>query len=255
MIESYYNQLAPYYRYLFQDWEKSVVWHAEVLESVIQEFFGTKVRRILDAACGIGTQSIGLAQLGYQIVASDISVTELDLAKQEATKRSLNLKFVLADMRKLRQVHQGIFDLVIACDNAIPHLLSEDDILLAFQQFYACTTEEGGCIVSVRDYANMDLGGRKVYPRTVHQTPEGRVILFDVWEFDGAYYDFTTYIVEDRGARGIATHAVRGGRYYCVTIATLKRLLEETGFRHVAVVRERYHQPILVGMKSNDEAG
>ncbi len=103
MIESYYNQLAPYYRYLFQDWEKSVVSHAQVLDSVIREFFGTQVRQILDAACGIGTQSIGLAQLGYQVVASDISATELDLAMQEAKKRALNLKFVVADMRKLRQ--------------------------------------------------------------------------------------------------------------------------------------------------------
>lgn len=122
MIKSYYNQLAPYYRYLFQDWEKSVVSHAQVLDSVIREFFGPQVRRILDAACGIGTQSIGLAQLGYQVVASDISLTELDLAKQEATKRSLNLKFISADMRQLRQIHQGVFDIVIACDNAIPHL-------------------------------------------------------------------------------------------------------------------------------------
>jgi SAM-dependent methyltransferase len=255
MIESYYNQLAPFYRYLFEDWEKSVVWHAQVLDSVVREFFGSQVRRILDAACGIGTQSIGLAQLGYQVVASDISATELELANQEATKRSLNLKFVLADMRKLRQIHQGVFDIVIACDNAIPHLLSEEDILLAFQQFYACTLEEGGCIISVRDYANLDLGGRKFYPRTVHQTPAGRVILFDIWEFDGAYYDFTTYIIEDQGEMGMSTHAIRAGRYYCVTIATLERLLKEAGFKNVVIVREKYHQPILVGMKSNSEAG
>lgn len=249
MIESYYNQLAPYYRYLFQDWEKSVVSHAQVLDSVIREFFGTQVRQILDAACGIGTQSIGLAQLGYQVVASDISATELDLAMQEAKKRALNLKFVVADMRKLRQIHQDVFDLVIACDNAIPHLLNEEDILLVFQEFYACTKEEGGCIISVRDYANMELGGRKMYPRTVHETPEGRVMLFDVWEFEGEHYDFTTYIVNDQGETGITTHAVRNGRYYCVTIATLERLLTEAGFRHVAIVNERYHQPILIGLK------
>jgi SAM-dependent methyltransferase len=255
MIESYYNQLAPFYRYLFPDWEKSVVWHAQVLDSVIQEFFGPQVRRILDAACGIGTQSIGLAQLGYQVVASDISAAELELACQEAAKRSLNLQFVLADMRELRHVHQGVFDIVIACDNAIPHLLSEEDILLVFQQFYACTTEEGGCIISVRDYANMDLGGRKFHSRTVHQTPEGRVILFDIWEFDGAYYDFTTYIVEDQGEAGAFTHAIRGGRYHCVTIAALERLLEEAGFQRVAIVREKYHQPILVGLKGNPVAG
>lgn len=72
MIASYYNQLASFYRYLFTDWKKSVVWHAEVLDSVIREFFDPHVHAILDAACGTGTQSIGLAQLGYQVVGSDI---------------------------------------------------------------------------------------------------------------------------------------------------------------------------------------
>lgn len=254
MIESYYNQLAPFYRYLYQDWEKSVLRQALVLDNVIREFFGTQVRRVLDAACGIGTQSIGLAELGYQVVASDISETELGLAKQEASKRSLRVNFLLADMRELRQIRQGRFDLVIACDNAIPHLLSEEDILLALQQFYACTTEEGGCIISVRDYANMDLEGRKFYPRTIHQTPDRRVILFDIWEFDGAYYDFTTYILEDRGAGGTSSHAIRGGRYYCVTIAALERLFRQAGFNHVIVEREKYYQPLLVGMKSKPGA-
>jgi hypothetical protein len=34
-----------------------------------------------------------------------------------------------------------------------------------------------------------------------------------------------------------------------VTIPALERLLAEAGFQRVAVVREGYHQPILVGMK------
>jgi SAM-dependent methyltransferase len=250
MIESYYNQLAPFYRYLFQDWEKSVLWHAQVIDSVIQEFFGPQVRHILDAACGIGTQCLGLAQLGYQLTSSDISATELELARQEAARRSLNIEFAIADMRELRQVHQDVFDVVIACDNAIPHLYSETDILKAFQGFYACTTEGGGCIISVRDYATMELGGTRIYPRIVHPTPEGRLVLFDIWEFDGDFYDFTTYIVEDQGDRGTRTHVIRGGRYYCVTITVLERLFKQAGFQAVEIVREKYHQPILVGLKS-----
>lgn len=211
MIESYYNQLTPFYRYLFPDWEASAERHAQFLDGVIREYFGEQAHRILDAACGIGTQSIGLAQRGYQVTASDISAAELELAGKEAAKRSISLQFATADMRELSKVHPGPFDVVIACDNAIPHLLSDEDILSAFQQFYACTTADGGCIISVRDYANMELGGRKFYPRTIHQTPEGRVILFDIWDFEGAYYDFTTYIVEDRGEAVAQTHVIQGG--------------------------------------------
>lgn len=249
MIESYYDQLALYYRYLFPDWEMSVLKQAQVLDSLIQDCFGVGAKRILDAACGIGTQCLGLAQLGYQVAASDISTGELELARQEAQLRSLEIQFTPADMRQLRQAHRGVFDVVLACDNAIPHLLNEADILLAFQQFYACTTPEGGCLISVRDYAEMELGGRRIYPRTVHQTPEGKVILFDLWEFDGPYYDFTTYIVEDLDKSDLQTHAIRGGRYYCVAIATLERLLMQAGFSRVIIDRERYYQPLLLGIK------
>ena len=249
MIESYYDQLAQDYRLLFADWDTSVTRQAQVLDELIQEYFGPQARCLLDAACGIGTQSLGLAQLGYQVVAADISTEALELARQEAAQRSLSIQFVPADMRTLRQTYQDLYDVVIACDNAIPHLLSQADILLAFQQFYSCTTPEGGCLISVRDYANIELGGRRMYPRIVHHTPEGRVILFDLWEFDGEYYDFTTYIVEDRGEAGIETQAIRGGRYYCVTIPILERLLQEAGFSRVIVEREKYYQPVLIGCK------
>jgi SAM-dependent methyltransferase len=254
MIVQYYDQLAIYYRYLFSDWEKSVPWHAQVINGVIQEFFGGGIHHILDVACGIGTQCLGLAQIGYQVTASDISIGELALARKEAAKRSLKIQFAIADMRDLRRVHQDVYDLVIACDNAVPHLLTEADILRAFEQFYHCTPADGGCIISVRDYENMDLEpeGRIFYPRTTHLIPDGRVILFDIWEFDGPYYDFTTYVVEDRGGETANTHIIRGGRYFCVTIPVLERLLKQAGFPQVAVLRGRYHQPILVGKKNGD---
>ena len=49
------------------------------------------------------------------------------------------------------------------------------------------------------------------------------------------------------------THAIRGGRYYCVTIATLERLLKEAGFSRVIIEREKFYQPVLVGVKRNSE--
>ena len=42
-----------------------------MLDEIIHETWGDKVSEVLDAACGIGTQSLGLAKLGYQVTASD----------------------------------------------------------------------------------------------------------------------------------------------------------------------------------------
>jgi SAM-dependent methyltransferase len=250
MIEGFYNQLSPYYKYIFQDWNASVERQAVILDEVIREYFGDQVCTILDAACGIGTQTIGLAQKGYQLTASDISEGEIEKARQEAAQRNLDIAFQVADMRNLQQSFQTKFDLVIACDNAVPHLLSDDEIRQAFGEFYQVTSESGGCILSVRDYDAMERGSRRLYPRQVRDIPEGKIVVFDCWDFDGDFYDITMYIVEDTGQATATTHVIRGGRYYCVSNSKLEMLMKEAGFKSVIVLKERFFQPLLIGLKT-----
>jgi SAM-dependent methyltransferase len=249
MIESFYDQLSPYYKYIFQDWNASVARQATLLDEVIREYFGRDTRSILDAACGIGTQTIGLAQKGYRLTASDLSEGEIEKARLEASRRGLNIPFRVADMRNLQQTFVSKFDLVIACDNAIPHLLSDDEIRQAFEGFYQVTSESGGCIISVRDYDAMERGGRKLYPRQVHDTPEGKIVVFDCWDFDGDFYDITMYIVEDTGQVTAKTHVIRGGRYYCVSISKLETLMRKAGFKTIVTLKNRFYQPLLIGLK------
>ena len=249
-IKAFYDDLAPYYKWLHADWDASVIWQASVLDTVIREVCSIQPQRILDAACGIGTQALGLAKCGYRITASDISVAEIECARREAQRQGLVIDFCVADMRHLWTAHQSQFDVVIACDNAIPHLLSVADILLAFEQFYRCTVSGGVCIISVRDYAAMEKGGKRLYPRHIHETAEGRVVLFDIWEFEGDYYDLTMYITEDVGQAVAQTHVIRGGRYYCVTTETLERLFQQVGFIKVRTLKERFYQPLIVAQKA-----
>lgn len=250
MTESFYDQLSPYYKYVFRDWNASVEGHAVILDGVIREYFGNHVRSILDAACGIGTQTIGLAQRGYQLTASDISKGELEKARLEALQRHLDIDFRVVDMRHLQQTFDTKFDLVIACDNAVPHLLSDEEIQQTFREFYQVTSEPGGCIISVRDYEAMERGGRRLYARQVHDIPEGKIVVFDCWDFDGEFYDITMYIVEDTGQVTVNTHVIRGGRYYCVSISKLETLMKEAGFKTVITLKERFFQPLLIGLKT-----
>jgi SAM-dependent methyltransferase len=248
-IETFYDDLAPYYKWLYPDWEASVLKQAAQLDEVIREVSKVQPQYILDAACGIGTQALGLARLGYQLTASDISTAELELARREAARQSLSIDFYAADMRELWAMYQKQFDVVIACDNAVPHLLSDADIRLAFEQFHHCLVTGGTAIISVRDYAEMELGGRQFFPRLIHQTPEGRMILFDVWEFAGDYYDLTMYMAEDTGQALAQTHVIRGGRYYCINTDKLELLFRQAGFVGVRTLRKRFYQPLVVAQK------
>lgn len=250
MLKNFYDELSPYYKYIFQDWNASVERQATILDEIIREHFDGNVRTILDAACGIGTQTIGLAPKGYQLTAADISTGELERARLEASTRKLNVSFHVADMRDLQRTFQTKFDLVIACDNAIPHLLADNEIHQAFRQFHEITSDSGGCIISVRDYEALERGGRKLYPRTVHDIPGGKIVIFDCWDFDGDFYDITMYIVEDTGERTVRTHVIRGGRYYCVSIARLEKLMKDAGFKSVATLKDRFYQPLIIGIKA-----
>ncbi len=249
MIAEFYDQLAPFYTFLYADWEASVERQAVALDGIVREFFGPTAHSILDAACGIGTQSIGLAALGYAVTASDISPIEVERARHLARQRQLAIDFRVADLRTLRETIAETFDVVIACDNAVPHLLTDADILHAFEQFHRCTTSQGGCIISVRDYAGLERGGCQVHPRPIHDTPSGRLFMFDVWDFDDDHYDLTIYAVEDRGPAQAIAHVMRGGRYYCITIDRLEQLLRQAGFKQVSTLRDRFFQPVIVGIK------
>src|SRR6266700_8049565 len=106
----FYDQLAPLYHLIYPDWEASIRRQAAALNSVIREFWGKDHRTILDAACGIGTQSLGLAQLGYDVTASDLSPAEIERAKHEAAQRGLPIAFSVADMREVHHHRLRQFD-------------------------------------------------------------------------------------------------------------------------------------------------
>lgn len=250
MTAQFYDQLAPYYKYIYPDWDASVTRQAKILDEVISEYAQTPVKTILDASCGIGTQSIGLARLGYQISASDLSAGEIEKAKTEAINAGLSIDFQVADMRKVCEMFPGPFDVVISCDNSIPHLLNDSEILLAFKQFFQCTKEGGLCLVSVRDYAQMERqDGKKMFPRTIHPIDGGQLLMFDVWDFSEDQYEITTYIIEDKGGAEAAAHILHGGRYYCAEISTLETLLHEAGFSKVHTLYDRFFQPLIVAKK------
>lgn len=247
-MAEFYDGLAPLYHLIYPDWEASIARQAGVLDEIIRQELGGAGRRVLDVSCGIGTQSLGLARLGYEVTASDLSAGEIERAEREAAARGLAIRFSVADMRVAFAHHGGSFDVVLSCDNAVPHLLSDAEIGAAFEQFYRCTRPGGLCMVSVRDYAEMELGGIQTRPYGVRTEAGTRYVLLQVWEFHGAIYDLTMYFVEDGGSTECRTRAFRT-RYYAVSIERLVELLRGVGFEAVRRVDGRFFQPVIVARR------
>lgn len=69
----------------------------------------------LDLACGLGANSLFLAQLGYQVQAFDISTVAVDYVKEQAEKRRLPVRPCQCDLTECGNLHikEHTFDLVV----------------------------------------------------------------------------------------------------------------------------------------------
>ncbi len=248
-MTSFYDQLTPFYHLIYADWIASVRRQGEQLSSVIAaEWPGSK--SVLDVSCGIGTQAIGLAVHGFSVSASDISEKEVERAKQEARRQGVQIGFSVCDMRNALTHHGSGFDVVMSCDNSLPHLLTDQDLLVALRQMASCVSLGGGCLVTVRDYAKEERGENLIKPYGVRVEDGHRYLLFQVWDFEGDHYDLTFFvIVENLSTREVKTHAMRSS-YYAVSTSRLCELMERAGFRNVKRTDGAFFQPVLTGTRA-----
>jgi SAM-dependent methyltransferase len=246
MIQDFYDQLAPYYHLIFEDWQASIDWQGRGLHAIIQAEWGASIHTVLDAAAGIGTQALGLAAQGYEVTASDLSSVALARAKCEAESRGLPLAIAAADLRELSKTH-GQFDVVIACGNAVPHLLSDGDILRAFRECYQCLGAGGGCLISVRDYGAPGTGS-EMHPYGVRQAASGRYVLFQVWDWNGPHYDLSFYVMHEEPGKPAQVEVLHA-RYYAIPVQRLRELMEAAGFEKVRRIDGAFYEPIVVATK------
>ncbi|HST57229.1 MAG TPA: class I SAM-dependent methyltransferase [Longimicrobium sp.] len=244
--EQFYDDLAPFYHLIYPDWEASVAWQGEALDAVIRAELSAGPRTVLDVAAGIGTQALGLAARGYAVTASDLSPGAVRRLGDEAARRGLDVDAKSADMRAVWDAHGRTFHVVLCADNALPHLLTDDEILQALRDFRRCTAPGGICLVSVRDYDAIDLTQR-LRPHGLREADGARWILWQVWDPRPPLYDTALYVVEDRGEGGVKTRVMRA-TYYALPMPRLLELMREAGFTGVRrLPDDTFYQPLVVG--------
>jgi 2-polyprenyl-3-methyl-5-hydroxy-6-metoxy-1,4-benzoquinol methylase len=153
-----YDEIAPLYHLIYSDRNAVIAQQARALDAIIRQHVGPPPRSILDVSCGIGTQVLGLAALGYAVRASDLSSAAVERARLEAARRDLTIGLAVADMRRSAEVHRSGFDVVLGADNALPHLLSDGAIREALGSFHPCIRPGGIAILGLRDGSTRSIG-------------------------------------------------------------------------------------------------
>ncbi|MGD0628463.1 MAG: methyltransferase domain-containing protein [Terracidiphilus sp.] len=182
-VNGFYGELADFYHLIFEDWDSSIKRQAGVLKNLLISETTGKPLRILDCACGIGTQSIGLAMLGHQVVASDLCAAAVLRAQTEARRRGLTISFFVSDMTSLLEVTESGFDVVVAMDNALPHL-STDQLKQAAKAISSKLRPGGLFLANMRDYDALILEKPRVQAPVFYGAPGNRRIVHQIWDWD-----------------------------------------------------------------------
>lgn len=193
-------------------------------------------------------QAIGLARLGHRVHAAVLSPAAVARAEREATAAGVSLSFGVADMRELSEQVPGTFDVVVACDNALPHLLTDDDLRLATTNIARKLRPGGLFLASTRDYDDLiQTRPPSELPRVLNG-PGGRRITFQVWEWspDGAHYTVHQFLLRPDGQEWRTDHFETESR--ALLRDDLTAALHATGFERIHWHEpevSRYYQPIV----------
>lgn len=249
ITQTFYDSMAAQYDKLFQDWQATTREQAEILDRLFRECGYARTARVLDCACGIGTQALGLAALGYEVTASDLSEGELAEARQRAAKNGLQIRFARADFCALSDTFTEQFDIVIAMDNALPHMLTGRALSTAVKSIVGRLKADGIFVASIRDYDSLLANKPPYSPPYIHKTEKGQRVSFQTWDWQDENYRLTQYIIEDE-------ETLRISKFVCEYRATrreeLTRLLRDKGCCEVAWKTPEetgFYQPIVVARK------
>ncbi len=249
IIQSFYDNMASQYDKLFSDWQSTTVEQAELLSKLFEDKGFDKSADILDCACGIGTQAIGLAALGFSVTASDISEAEIAEAEVRAHKNNVSINFARADFRALSDVFSQKFDIIIAMDNALPHMLDAENLAKVVESIADRLKDGGIFVLSIRDYDAVIKSKPSYSPPYIHKTDKGQRVAFQTWDWCEDRYKLTQYIVEDEDELKIS-------RFECEYRATLRAELTDwmlsKGFSEVEwkfPSESGFYQPIAVAKK------
>jgi glycine/sarcosine N-methyltransferase len=244
-----YDELADQYHLIFENWEVSMARQASALGSILERECGLADKiRILDCACGIGTQALGLGKLGFTVAGCDVSPRAVARAQVEARQRGLDLHLSVADMLDLSSVKSGNFDAVICMDNALPHLESDEQILQAVKQIRAKLRPGGLLMASIRDYDRLIEDKPAVQGPVFYSDDNHRRIVFQVWDWiEDRRYVFHLYITRETSTGWQTLHAA--ATYRAILRNELTAALGRAKFKNIrwlSPAESAFYQPIVL---------
>ena len=195
---------------------------------LVKLFERYNVRSILDCACGTGQHLYMLLRLGYDISGSDYSEAMLDMARKNLEKHGLNIPLCRCDFRYLEQKHTSAFDAVICLTTSLPHLHTDDDLILALKSMKN-RLSPGGILVLTQGTTHYSLS-RPPIEVIVNRPDFSRVF---VKERDGKF--LTIHVLDLFHSDSRIENNQYDIVYRIILDDEYKRLLTEAGYQNIQI--------------------
>ncbi|MFC0108631.1 class I SAM-dependent DNA methyltransferase [Kibdelosporangium aridum] len=200
----FYDSLAEHYHKIFAgDWWSIAEWQGRTITALLARHGIEPPRSLLDCTCGIGTQALPLAQIGFQVTGTDLSERAIERARRAADERGIGIRLHATDVRRVSEAVHDRFDAVISFDNSLPHLLSDEDLAKALGSIRDCLRPGGVFLASIRDYdALVRDRVTGVMPRIYDGWLSGQAW---TWSEDYRTVEITVFVIEGERAEVLST--------------------------------------------------
>jgi SAM-dependent methyltransferase len=209
---------------------------------------------ILDCACGIGTQILGLASLGYrEIWGTDISQRAIQRAGAEARKQDLQFPLASVDIRDLAAWAPQLFSVILAIDNVLPHFLTTADLHIALSNIRDCLTPDGLFIASVRRYDKLRREHPGGTPVRSSGKGSGKAYTFQEWNWEAGTdrYELEHYTLKT-DYTGRWKVQKRQAFYRAWSLPELTAAYQKAGYKSAEILNETqsgFYQPVLIARR------
>lgn len=191
-------------------------------------FSKQRVGTVLDCACGTGQHLYMLARAGYRVQGSDISASMLEVAQKNLVALRQDIPLRQCDFRYLELAFEETFDAVVCLTTALPHLHTDEDLLLALRSMKN-RLNKNGLLVLTQGTTHYTLGLPPIEV-VVNRRDFSRVF---VKEQDGRFQ--TIHVLDlfhSKERQGSSQHDIV---YRILLDDDYQKLLSQAGFKNISI--------------------
>ncbi|WZY00942.1 class I SAM-dependent methyltransferase [Bacillus sp. FSL W7-1360] len=220
---AWYDRLMSHVPY--DDWLRLV-------EKVVEEQSGRRMKTILDVGCGTGALLLLMHEKGWQPVGVDLSPEMLSIAHDKLIRSGYKPQLYEANMSLLPAL--GHFDVITVFCDSLNYLPDEDAVKQAFARFFASLQPGGVLLFDVHSPEKM----RKFPGLTFADASEDVSYIWQSFSDEGplSVVHELTFFVQDETGMYVRFEEVHEERTFLVS--QYEQWLYETGFSEVVVTAD-----------------